>query len=93
MPKAGNNILVLVILLATVFTLDAHDFTHHHEGDSGSQCYACLISPSLISDEILSAEIISAKPDTEIYYSNIFELIPSDSFFCSISDRAPPVLQ
>lgn len=92
MPKAGNKILILAILLTAVFTLNAHDFIHHHEEDTGSQCYVCLISPSLISDEILPVETAFAEPDAEILFPCIFESIPSDSFFSPISDRAPPAV-
>jgi hypothetical protein len=85
-----TKIFYLAILLATVLTLDAHDFLHHHKSGTDNQCYLCIITPTLISDDINSG--IKTYPDFYTVYSylTLYKDFAINNFSLCESDRAPP---
>jgi poly(A) polymerase len=88
--KAKNKIIVLLILLSSVFTLDVHDLFHNHGSEDNSQCFACIISSSLISDDVNSGEEIISNISPEFNLNISYTTNLSDYHFSANSDRAPP---
>jgi len=88
--KIKNKILVLFIILSSVLTINGHNFFHHHEKDTESTCYSCLISRSLITDKTDSEGEALSDLIPEFTLKNKELIIISESHFTAISDRAPP---
>ena len=90
MRRINNKIIVLLILLASVFTMDVHDLFHNHASESNSQCFACIISSSLISDDINPGEEILSNISPEFTLNISYSTNLSDTLYSVNSDRAPP---
>lgn len=90
MIKINYKILVLFITLSSVLTLNGHNFFHHHEKDTESSCYSCLISTSLITDKADSESEVMSDLIPEFTLENKELIIILESHFTAISDRAPP---
>lgn len=91
MQKIKNNIILLIILLSSTFTLNGHDFLHNHESDFDNQCYSCLLSLSLISDEYDFGNELIFNIYPEFTLQLLYDTTLFNPEYKSVSDRAPPI--
>lgn len=91
MQKTKFKILVLIILLASIFTIDAYEFLHNHNAEKDNHCISCLLSSSLNADNTEIAIIIGLKalPDFTIKLHE--NPVQPEFSLASVSDRAPPL--
>jgi len=91
MQKTKFKILVLIILTASVLTIDGYEFLHNHDAEKENHCISCLLSASLIADNSEIAVIIGLKVLPE-FIIKLHEYQVQPEFILSyVSDRAPPL--
>ena len=91
MQKTKFKILVLIILTASVFTIDGYEFLHNHSAEKDNHCISCLLSASLIADnsEIVVIIGLKALPDFTL---KLHEYpVQPEIILSSVSYRAPPL--